>query len=306
MLYTDLNNALLSKEKGYILKLKYERFMQVNFSKLNLSAIILSDHIDFELKNTDDSILISDVIGNVRKTNEILLRDMKPEEFHMCSIENKNHMVIIKPLTEQILVDGLIFIENRNTALAILSNFADTNPINVTIPFPEDTMNEFLEFIKNHGKLVKKISLGEMEYFNNEGMPVLARGLYVEVVYDIFAVLEAEKLKALRETTNQKIVERKYETVEKIKNLGKDSNLISDDELGDILEEYAQYTQDNEYYYDYNDWSYRNGKYSRREHDEAYEDLYKELSEHVRDGNIDFIYDPRHRHAITERLHELR
>lgn len=306
MLYSDLNNALLSKEKGYVLKLKYERFMQVNFSKLNLSAIILSNHSDFELKNTDDSILITGVIGNVRKINEVIISEMKPEEYCLCSLEDKHHMIIVKPFTEQILIDGLLFIENRNTALAVLSKFADTNPINITVPFPEDTMGEFLEFVKVHGNLVKKIGIGEMEYFNSDGMPVLARGLYVDVVYDIFYVLEREKLKELRNTSNQKIVERKYETVEKIKKLGKDSNIISDDELVDILEEYALYTQDNEYYYDNDNWGYYNGKYTRREHDEAYEDLYKEISEHVRDGNIDFIYDPRNRHAISERLHELR
>ncbi len=307
MLYRDFNNALLSKQKGYVLKLKYERFMQINFSDLNLSAIVLSDHSDFEMKNTDDSILITDVIGNVRKTNEIVISDMKPEEYCLSSIEDKNHMIVVKPYTEQITVDGLLFIENRDTALAILSNFAYTDPVTVTIPFPEDTMTEFLEFVKLHGDLIKKIGLGDMEYFNNDGMPVLARGLYVDVVYDIFDVLEREKIEELRATSNQKVVNKKYESIEKIKKLGKDNNMISDNELGDILEDYALYTYDNEYYYDDNrDWNLFSKKYTKKDYKEAYENLCKEISEHVKDGNVDFIYDPRNRHAITERLQELR
>ena len=127
MLYSEFKNALVCNEKGYIVKLSYERFMQINFSELNVSAILLSDSKDFDLTNTNGSLIITDRSqdGSVIQNTEILVHEMKPEEYDVIEFAGKKYMVIVKPLREQVTVDGLIFVNNKDTALALLNNFAD-------------------------------------------------------------------------------------------------------------------------------------------------------------------------------------
>lgn len=293
MLYSEFKNALKCKEKGYVIKLKYERFMQINFNELSVSAILLSDSKDFELTNTDGSLIITDKNPgeSVVQTVEILVHQMKPESYDVVELCGKKHMVIIKELRDQITVDGLLFVNNRDTAIALLANFADPEPVTITIPFPEDTMNDFLEFIKSYSQLINNIDISDMKYFDNDGNPVLARGLSVNVVYDIVYILEREKINELRTTNNQKHTDKKYEVVEKIKNMRKDSDLISDEELNELLDEYASTTNDNEYYYsDIDEWNSYARKYTKKEYDEAYENLCKEIANHVGDGKVDFIF----------------
>lgn len=294
MLYSEFKHALMYNQKGYVIKLNYERFMQINFNELNVSAILLSDSKDFELTNTDGSLIITDSKNNgesVVQTVEILIHQMKPEDYDIVELCGKKHMVIVKELREQVSVDGLMFVNNRETALALLGNFGDPEPVTITIPFPEDTMVDFLDFIKRHSHLVKNIEISDMKYFDNNGNPVDARGLSVSVVYDILSILEHEKINELRATNNQNHVNKKYQVVEKIRNIRNDKDIISDEELNELLDDYASTTRDDEYYYgSLDDWNAYARKYTKREHDEAYENLCREIANHVGDGRVDFIF----------------
>lgn len=299
MLYSEFKNALVCNEKGYIVKLSYERFMQINFSELNVSAILLSDSKDFDLTNTNGSLIITDRSqdGSVIQNTEILVHEMKPGEYDVIEFAGKKYMVIVKPLREQVTVDGLIFVNNKDTALALLNNFADPSPVTLSIPFPEDTMMDFLDFMKSYSNLVSNIEIIEMEFFDNNGNPRVARGLNVNVVYDIIEVLEREKTYELRTLSNQKYEDKIYKDIEKIRSIRGDQDLISEDELDDILEEYASTTKDNEHYYGNEDNGYslfrqRHGyRITKEEYDIAYENLCKELANHAGDGKVDFIFN---------------
>ena len=66
---------------------------------------------------------------------------------------------------------------------------------------------------------------------------------------------------------------------------------IPDEELNELLDEYASTTNDNEYYYsDIDEWNSYARKYTKKEYDEAYENLCKEIANHVGDGKVDFIF----------------
>lgn len=300
MFYNELNQILLREKKGYIINLKYDRFAQVNFPGMNKSLIVISDFKDFEIVSNPDNIQLivrsKDKEGNDHiSTYDVYTNQLNNEEYKLFNTNKGNVMVIAKAISNKVHVDGLMIVNNKDTASTLVAYFSPVREdVIIKIPFTESEMEYLTKFVNKAGRMITNMELGNINTVienNNESHTTSTQGVTISIRYNVVHEL------CRTDKGNQKITEK---TMKKIKAIQESDTMISDEELTELLEEYSEMSQESKFWFvetEYTEEDYLN-EYSR-----LCEDVKRDYHN---DGKVEFIYDPSVRNAITDKNCELR
>ena len=289
MFYSELNQILLREKSGYLVNLKYDRFVQMNFPDENKSLVIVADFKDFEIVTSRNGINITINEDRHVSTYELRVHDLDNEERALFNTNKGNIIVIAKELSDRVHIDGLMILSNKETILDLITYFSVDSDIVIKIPFSKFKFDYLTTFINKVGRMVTGIELDNIMETDGDGNTVPIPGISISVKYNLLHELE-------KDIKNVETNQLKMKTIQRLKEMRNTDRIISDEELTELLEDYSELSQENSSLW------FVETEYTEEDHMRAYSKLCDDVrKDYHNDGKIEFIYDPSVRNAITDR-----